>query len=132
MTSRQQRTPSAGRGVGLAVMAQGLSITRLPLPLLLTATRRPSSGAQQYDQDGNPKGPKIEDQAAADAVPRNVTIGFSGPLSIREGSDPAWIEAAEQAYRSDEAAARQQQAIPLADGEDYGDEFADSPPHPHR
>ena len=81
--------------------------------------------AQQYDQDGNPKGPKIEDQAAADAVPRNVTIGFYGPLSIREGTDPAWIEAAEQAYRSDEAAARQQRAIPLADGEDYGDEFAD-------
>jgi hypothetical protein len=61
----------------------------------------------------------------ADAVPRNVTIGFYGPLSIREGTDPAWIEAAEQAYRSDEAAARQQRAIPLADGEDYGDEFAD-------
>jgi hypothetical protein len=81
--------------------------------------------AQQYDQDGNPKGPKIEDQAAADAVPRNVTIGFYGPLSIREGTDPAWIEAAEQAYRADEAAARQQRAIPLADGEDYGDEFAD-------
>ena len=81
--------------------------------------------AQQYDQDGNPKIPKIEDQAAADAVPRNVTIGFYGPLSIREGTDPAWIEAAEQAYRSDEAAARQQRAIPLADGEDYGDEFAD-------
>jgi hypothetical protein len=84
--------------------------------------------AQQYDQDGNPKGPKIEEQAAADAVPRNVTIGFYGPLSIREGTDPAWIEAAEQAYRSDEAAARQQQAIPLADGEDYGDEFADVAP----
>jgi hypothetical protein len=81
--------------------------------------------AQQYDQDGNPKGPKIEDQAAADAVPRNVTIGFYGPLSIREGTDHAWIEAAEQAYRADEAAARQQQAIPLADGMDYGDEFAD-------
>ena len=28
----------------------------------------------------------------------------------------------------DEAAARQQQAIPLADGEDYGDEFADVAP----
>ena len=81
--------------------------------------------AQQYDQDGNPKGPKIEDQASADAVPRNVTIGFYGPLNIREGTDPAWIEAAEQAYRADEAAARQQQAIPLADAEDYGDEFAD-------
>lgn len=37
MTSRQQRTPIAGRGVGLAVLVQGLSITRLPVPLLLTA-----------------------------------------------------------------------------------------------
>jgi hypothetical protein len=27
-------------------------------------------------------------------------------------------------YRSDEAAARQQRAIPLSDGDDYGDEFA--------
>ncbi len=53
------------------------------------------------------------------------TIGSYGPLSIHEGTDPAWIEAAEKAYRSDEAAARQQRAIPLADGEDYGDEFAD-------
>jgi hypothetical protein len=39
-------------------------------------------------------------------VPRNVTIGFYGPLSLREGTDPAWIEAAAQAYRSDEAATR--------------------------
>ena len=68
------------------------------------------------------------DQAAADAVARNVTISFYGPLSIREGTDPAWIESAEQAYRSDEAAARQQRAIPLADGEDYGDQFADVAP----
>jgi hypothetical protein len=43
-------------------------------------------------------------------------------LSIREGTDPAWIEVAEQAYRSDEAAARQQQAIPLSDGDEHGDE----------
>jgi len=35
------------------------------------------------------------------------------------------ITPSEQAYRADEAAARQQQAIPLADGEDYGDEFSD-------
>jgi hypothetical protein len=89
--------------------------------VLVLETRR----AQQYDQDGNPKGPKIEDQAAADAVPRNVTIGFYGPLIIREGTDPSWIEAAEQAYRTAEPAARQQQAIPLAEGDDYGDEFAD-------
>ena len=81
--------------------------------------------AQQYDQDGNPKGNKLEDQAAADAVPRNVTIGFYGPLTIREGTDPAWIEAAEQAYLADQAAARQQQAIPLGGADVYSDEFAD-------
>jgi hypothetical protein len=34
---RQQREPIAGRGVGLALMVQGLTITRLPVPLLLTA-----------------------------------------------------------------------------------------------
>jgi hypothetical protein len=81
--------------------------------------------AQQYDQDGNPKGPKIEDQATADAVPRNVTIGFYGPLILQEGSDLRWIEAAERAYRDDEAAQRQQQAIELDGGDDFADEFGD-------
>ena len=81
--------------------------------------------AQQYDQDGNPKGTKIEDQAAADAVPRNVTIGFYGPLSLKEGSESRWIEAAEQAYRDDEAAERQQRSIPLDDTSDFANEFGD-------
>jgi hypothetical protein len=81
--------------------------------------------AQQYDQDGNPKGLKIEDQAAADAVPRNVTIGFYGPLSLKEGSDARWIEAAEQAYRDDAAAERQQRAIQLEGPDDYAEEFGD-------
>ena len=49
------------------------SLRQLQWLLLLVLETR---WAQQYDQDGNPKGPKIEDQAAADAVPRNVTIGF--------------------------------------------------------
>jgi hypothetical protein len=81
--------------------------------------------AQQYDQDGNPKGPKIEDQAAADAVPRNVTIGFYGSLTLKEGTEQRWIVAAEQAYREDEAAQRQQQAIELEGGDDFADEFGD-------
>ena len=89
--------------------------------LLTLATR----WAQQYDQDGNPKGNKIETQAEADAVPRNVTIGFYGPISLSEGSDPAWIEAAEQAYRDDQASEHQQRAIPLGDGDDFDDEFGD-------
>jgi hypothetical protein len=81
--------------------------------------------AKQYDQDGNAKGPKIDDQAIADGLPRNVTVGFYGPLSLSEGSDPRWIEAAEQAYRSDEAAQRQQQAIALDGGDDFAEEFGD-------
>ncbi len=81
--------------------------------------------AQQYDQDGNPKGTKIEDQAAADSVPRNVTIGFYGPLSLKEGQESRWIEAAEQAYRDDEAAERQQRAIQLAGPADFPEEFGD-------
>lgn len=37
----RQRTPIAGRGVGLVVMVQGLTITRLPEPLLRTAMNCP-------------------------------------------------------------------------------------------
>lgn len=78
--------------------------------------------AQQYDQAGTPKGTKIEDQAVAAAVPRNVTIGFYGPLMLQPGTDPQWIAAAEEAYRADQSAARQ--PIPLAapDAGDYGEE----------
>ena len=36
--SRQQREPIAGRGALVSVMVQGLTMTRLPAPLLLTAT----------------------------------------------------------------------------------------------
>ncbi len=81
--------------------------------------------AQQYDQDGNPKGTKIETQAEADAVPRNVTVGFYGPVRLAEGTSPQWIEAAEQAYRDDQSAERQQRAIPLDAGDDFADEFGD-------
>jgi hypothetical protein len=81
--------------------------------------------AQQYDQDGNPKGTKIETQAEADAVPRNVTIGFYGPVRLSEGNSAEWIEAAEQAYRDDQSAERQQRAIPLDSGDAFADEFGD-------
>jgi Sec-independent protein translocase protein TatA len=63
--------------------------------------------------------------AAAWGSARNVTVGFYGPLSLSEGSDPRWIEAAEQAYRSDEAAQRQKQAIELEGGDDFAEEFGD-------
>ena len=58
-------------------------------------------------------------------MPRNVTIGFYGPLSLKEGSESRWIEAAEQAYRDDEAAERQQRSIPLDDASDFANEFGD-------
>lgn len=75
--------------------------------------------AQQYDQSGNPKGPKLTDQAAADATPRGVTIGFYGPMALQPGGDPAWIEAAENAYRADQLAQQQKQAITLDDAPDW-------------
>lgn len=69
--------------------------------------------AQQYDQNGTPKGAEIRTQAEADAVPRNTTLGFYGSLSLVPGREAAWIEAAENAYRDDENAERQRNAIPL-------------------
>lgn len=85
--------------------------------------------AQQYDQNGTPKGPEIRTQADADAVPRNTTLGFYGTIALAPGQEARWIDAAEAAYRDDENAERQRNAIPLggpatpADG--YHDEFGD-------
>ena len=84
--------------------------------------------AQQYDQNGTPKGAEIRTQAEAEAVPRNTTLGFYGSLSLAPGQEAPWIEAAEGAYRDDENAERQRNAIPLggsAAPEGFYDEFAD-------
>ncbi len=70
---------------------------------------------QQYDQNGAPKGVKIETQEQVNAVPRGVTLGLYGPLTLSEGTDPKWIAAAEDAYRADELAKTQKNAIPLGD-----------------
>jgi hypothetical protein len=82
--------------------------------------------AQQYDQNGTPKGDVLKTQAQADAVPRNTTLGFYGTLALAPGQEAAWIEAAEAAYREDENAERQRKAISLADPDPsgYHDEFA--------
>ena len=82
--------------------------------------------AQQYDQNGTPKGDVLKTQEQADAVPRNTTLGFYGTMTLAPGQEAAWIEAAETAYREDENAERQKRAIPLADAtsDDYVDEFA--------
>ena len=69
--------------------------------------------AKQYDQNATPKGAEIRTQAEAEAVPRNTTLGFYGPLSLVPCQEAAWIEAAENAYRDDENAERQRNAIPL-------------------
>ena len=88
--------------------------------------------AQQYDQNGTPKGPEIRTQADADAVPRSATLGFYGSMSLAPGQEARWIDAAEAAYRDDESAERQRNAIPLggaaepADG--YHDEFGEELP----
>ena len=82
--------------------------------------------AQQYDQNGTPKGAEIRTQADADAVPRSATLGFYGTIALAPGQEAAWIEAAETAYRDDETTERQKRAIPLADAtsDGYVDEFA--------
>jgi hypothetical protein len=87
--------------------------------------------AQQYDQNGTPKGPEIRTQADADAVPRSATLGFYGSLSLASGQEARWIDAAEAAYRDDESAERQRNAIPLAGSADpsgYYNEFAEEEP----
>lgn len=73
--------------------------------------------AQQYDQDGNPKGGKITTDDDVNRVPRNVTIGFYGPLSLAEptAADDQWVAAAEAAWHDDDNAKREARAIPAGD-----------------
>jgi hypothetical protein len=84
--------------------------------------------AQQYDQAGNPKGPKITDQATADATPRGVTIGFYGGMALAPNSDPAWIAKAEEAYLADQSAEQERRTIALND--DTHDEHGYHPAPP--
>ena len=73
--------------------------------------------AQQYDQNGSPKGEKIETQEQANKVPRNVTIGFYGSLELVKAEDhpfsAQFVPQAEAAYMADAAAEQQRKAIPL-------------------
>lgn len=74
--------------------------------------------AQAYDADGNVKGPVISTQAEADKVPRGVTLGFYGPLTLR-ACTPAemdWVTKADEAYATI-AAGR------TADAGDFGEPF---------
>jgi hypothetical protein len=56
--------------------------------------------AQAYDAAGSKRGAAITDQAAVDALPRGVTVGFYGPLSLHEPKDATWVAKAEQAYQA--------------------------------
>lgn len=67
--------------------------------------------AQAYDANGNPTGGEITTQEAADAVPRERSLGFYGRIAIRRANpdEAGWVTKAEAAYH----AAQQANAIPL-------------------
>lgn len=81
---------------------------------------------QAWNADSSPKGPVLRTMEEVTAVPRGVSLGLYGPIVLREGTDPQWIQKAEEAYRADEAAKRQQQAIqlPAGEAEEEGEDFA--------
>jgi hypothetical protein len=57
--------------------------------------------AQVYDQNGEPSGPPITDQAKLNAVPRGRSVGIYGTLELRAPkADSEWVAKAEAAYHS--------------------------------
>lgn len=70
--------------------------------------------AQQFDENGAPKGQKITTQAEVDKIHRGITVGFYGSISLAEPGteDDKWIAAAEAAWRDDDRAKRAEAAIP--------------------
>lgn len=76
---------------------------------------------QCWNADSSPKGPELRTQAEVDAVPRGVSLGLYGPLSLHEGQDQQWIQMAEEAYLADERAKAEANRIPLGDEGAAGD-----------
>lgn len=70
--------------------------------------------AQAYDAAGSKRGGQITDQAAVDALPRGVTVGFYGPLTLHEPKDQSWVAKAEAAYRQATAIVLEQPATSIA------------------
>jgi hypothetical protein len=70
--------------------------------------------AQAYDQSGNPKGQPITNQADADRIPRGQTVGFYGPISLAEPTDPNWVTKAEEAFLADQRAEQEAKAMAAA------------------
>jgi hypothetical protein len=87
--------------------------------IILTTTH-----AQQYDGPDAPRGAKITTQAEADAVPRNVTMGFYGSLELvpseADWAQP-WVEKAEEAYTADKESERKAINLAQAIDEEEGD-----------
>lgn len=56
--------------------------------------------AQQYDANGGVKGSPITTQDEANKVPRGVTLGFYGPVTLRActPADMEWVTKAEEAF----------------------------------
>lgn len=77
--------------------------------------------AQAYDAAGSKRGGQITDQAAVDALPRGVTVGFYGPLTLHEPKDQTWVAKAEEAYRSATAIVIDEPANAQAAADVFGD-----------
>jgi hypothetical protein len=57
--------------------------------------------AQGWNEDGSKRGPELRSQADADAVPRGVSLGYYGPLTLRAASaaEAEWDDRACRMYR---------------------------------
>lgn len=89
-----------GGGFGDWINAKGALGGPLNVGDVVTQT---TDHAQVYDANGKPEGGPITDQATADQVPRNKSLGFYGPLTIRRSTpaDAQWVTAAEAAYHAE-------------------------------
>lgn len=78
-----------------------------------------SDFGQKYDANGAPSGGELKTQAELDAVPRGVTLGVYGSLTIRRANpdEAPWVAQAEAAYHS------LKQGIALDAGNDEDDPF---------
>jgi hypothetical protein len=79
--------------------------------------------AQAYDAAGSKRGAAMTDQAAVDALPRGVTIGFYGPLTLHEPKDQTWVAKAEEAYHAATAIVLDEPANGRSAADVFGDDL---------
>lgn len=77
--------------------------------------------AQAYDAAGQTRGGHIGDQAQVDGLPRGVTVGFYGPLTLHEPKDQGWVQKAEAAYHAATAIVLDDTTAASAAGDVFGD-----------